>query len=134
MKGRSYIQISNKVFTFMKKMMPMMLVMILIVLGAAFYAYQGVAMQGRIPAAEDSFHAAQDAYFSISKAERDSAATGSQLNAQLVEIKNYPSALLELKLVGVGKILTGIFLILLAILMALVMMPVRLGQLIRKNR
>lgn len=90
-------------------------------------------MHAQVPGEETKFHSAQDAYFSINKAERDSAATNSALNAQLVEIKNYPSTLLELKLVGVGKILTGILFILLAILMALVMMPVRLGMIIRKS-
>ncbi len=46
---------------------------------------------------------------------------------------NYPSELLRLKLVGIGKILTGIFILLLEILMALVMMPMRLGKIIKQK-
>ena len=38
-----------------------------------------------------------------------------------------------LKLVGVGKILTGIFILLLGILLALIMMPVRLAAMIGKK-
>ncbi len=117
----------------MKKLMPMMAIMIVIILVGAVYAYQGVVMHNKVPTEELKFHALQSTYFSISKAERDSATTDSELNFQLVEIKNYPSTLLELKLVGIGKILAGIFLVLLAILMALVMMPIRLSQLIKKG-
>lgn len=120
--------------TFMdKKAMPMMAVMVAIVLGGFWFVWQGVSMQNKIAGEETKFHALQGEYFSLSKAQRDAAPTNSDLNAQLVEIKNYPSSLLELKLVGVGKILTGIFLILLGILMALMMMPIRLGQIIRKH-
>ncbi len=117
----------------MKKLMPMMAIMIVIVLVGAVYAYQGVVMHNKVATEESKFHALQSTYFSISKADRDSATTDSELNSQLVEIKNYPSTLLELKLVGIGKILAGIFLVLLAILMALVMMPIRLAQLIKKG-
>lgn len=58
------------------------------------------------------------------------AATDSALNKNLVQIQNYPSELLRLKLVGVGKILTGIFMLLFGIMIALVMMPIRLGKVI----
>jgi len=41
---------------------------------------------------------------------------------------------MELKLLGVGKILTGIYVLLFGILIALVMMPVRLGNIIKKKK
>ena len=41
------------------------------------------------------------------------------------------STLLELKLVGVGNILTGIYALLFGILIALVMMPMKLGKIIK---
>lgn len=114
------------------KLMPLLLIMIILVLGGVWFAWQGVSMHTQVAIEEDTFHALQDSYFSISKAERDAAATGSELNANLVEIVNYPSSLLFLKLVGIGKILTGIFLVLFAILIALIMMPIRLKEAIRE--
>ena len=77
------------------------------------------------------FHALQENYWSIDKTTRDAAVSGSSLNSDLVDIQNYPSELLRLKLVGVGRILTGIYVLLLGILIALIMMPVRLGKIIK---
>lgn len=54
--------------------------------------------------------------------------TASGLNQQLATIHKYPSTLLWLKLGGIGHILVGIFLALAAIIRALSLMPVRLGQ------
>lgn len=118
----------------MKKMMPMKIVMLIIVVLAAAYALKGIKMHKQVTGEEAKFHAVQTAYFSQAKSVRDSAATDSALNSQLVEIVNYPSELLRLKLVGVGNILVGIFLLLLAILMALMVMPVRLAGMINKKK
>ncbi len=107
--------------------------MLLIVLGSAVYAVKGVKMHKQVDVEEAAFHELQDSYFSQAKSIRDSAATDSDLNADLVTLQQTPSELLRLKLVGVGKILSGIYLLLLAILMALVMMPVRLGVLLKKK-
>ncbi|MFB6181913.1 MAG: hypothetical protein ABEJ24_03375 [Candidatus Magasanikbacteria bacterium] len=90
-------------------------------------------MHQKVQTEEAKFHQLLDEYFSLEKSKRDSAATDSELNQKLVKIKQYPSKLLELKLVGVGKILTGIFILLFSILMALVMMPKRLSKIIEKN-
>lgn len=106
--------------------------MAVLVVAAFVFAGQGVAMHERVTTEEATFHALQTEYFTLSKAEREAAATGSELNAKLVQIQNYPSELLRLKLVGVGKILTGIFILLLGILVALVMMPVRLAKMLKK--
>ncbi len=102
--------------------------MMILMLIALFFAGQGVYMHHKVAIEEATFHALQQDYFILSKAEREAAPTGSELNQRLVEIQNYPSTLLELKLVGVGKILTGIFVLLFGILIALIMMPVRLGN------
>lgn len=117
----------------MRKNMPMMLVMLIIIIVAFTYAIQGIQMHNTVAVEEARFHALQDQYFTISKAQRDAAATGSDLNKQLVEISNFPSELLRLKLVGVGKILTGIFALLLGILLALIMMPIRLGKTMKEH-
>lgn len=61
------------------------------------------------------------------------ATTGAELNQKSVQIQNYPSELLRLKLVGVGKILTGILTSLLAIVFLLFMMPIRLAKLMKGN-
>ena len=55
------------------------------------------------------------------------------LNAQLATIHQWPSTLLWLKLGGIAHILTGIFVVLAAIVRALSMMPVRLGSLMQEN-
>ena len=115
-----------------KKMMPMVMMM-LIMLISLFFLVQGVSMQGQVPGEEAKFHALQEQYYSQSKAVRDGAATGSELNKQLVQIQQYPSSLLELKLVGVGQILTGIYALLFGILIALIMMPKRLGSIINQK-
>jgi len=111
-----------------------MVMMMVLVLVALFFAGQGVLMHSQVSTEEVAFHKLQGEYFILAKTERESAATGSELNQKLVEIQNYPSELLMLKLVGVGKILTGIFVLLFGILIALVMMPKRLAQVISSSR
>ena len=71
----------------------------------------------------------QEGYYSL-----DDCISYALENNQQVEIANYPSELLRLKLVGVGKILTGIYILLFAILMALIMMPIRLGKIIKGKK
>lgn len=115
----------------MKK--PLILMMILMLV-ALFFAGQGVMMHTKVATEEAKFHTLQNEYFTLAKAERESAVTGSELNQKLVKIQNYPSTLLELKLIGVGKILTGIFVLLLGILIALIMMPKRLAGVIEETR
>lgn len=91
-------------------------------------------MHYQVGVEEAKFHTLQSEYFLLAKSERDAAAEGSELNKKLVQIQQYPSTLLELKLVGVGKILTGIFVLLFGILIALIMMPIRLGGIIRQGQ
>ncbi len=110
---------------------PLMIVMLVLIVASAWYAYQGVSMHTQVVAEEANYHALQAEYFSQSKAVRDGAATDSEMSQDLVRLQQYPSELMQLKLVGVGKILTGIFIMLFAILMALMMMPVRLGRIIK---
>jgi len=114
---------------------PMMIVMVMgiIMILSLLFTIQGVNMHKQVPIEEEKFHELQKAYYTLSKSERDSAETGSDLNVQLVQLKQFPSTLLELKLVGVGKILTGIYILLFGILVALVMMPVRLGMIINQQ-
>ncbi|MBI4050300.1 MAG: hypothetical protein HY398_02525 [Candidatus Doudnabacteria bacterium] len=115
----------------MKQMMPMMILMSVIVIVAFGYAFSGISMHRQVAVEETKFHQLQNSYFSQSKAIRDGAETNSVLNKDLVQIQNFPSELLRLKLVGVGKILTGIFVLLFGILVALVAMPMRLGKIIK---
>ena len=110
-----------------------MVVMATLIIVSIVFAVQGVMMHNKVNTEEAAFHAKQAAYFNQAKSVRDSAETGSALNQQLVEIQQTPSELLKLKLVGVGKILTGIFILLLGILIALMIMPVRLGAIIKKK-
>jgi len=115
----------------MKKMIPMMMVMMVIVVAAIVYVGQGVDRQNQVEGAEAAFHSLQTDYIvNNTKVERDTAVAGSDLAQQQAVLANTPSHLLELKLVGIGKILTGIALLLGGILMALVTMPVRLGRIV----
>ena len=59
--------------------------------------------------------------------------TSAALNAQLATIHSWPSTLLWLKLGGIAHILTGIFVVLAAIVRALSMMPIRLGSLMQET-
>lgn len=106
----------------------------ILMIAAIIFTGQGVAMHRQVNVEEQKFHELQSVYFIQSKEVRDAAETGSELNSQLVQIQNYPSELLRLKLVGIGNILTGIFILLFGILVALIMMPKRLGKIIRENR
>lgn len=118
----------------MKSMIVPLLVLAALVIASISFARDGVGLQGQVAGEEAKFHALQNDYFSQSKQVRDAAETGSALNQQLAQIQNYPSELLRLKLVGVGKILTGIYFTLLAIAFLLFMMPFRLGKLIKESR
>jgi len=110
-----------------------MIVMGVLIVSAAFFAGNGIIMHNEVPEREARLHEVQDQYFNTPKAERDSAPRGSKLNAQLVEIQQTPSQLLELKLIGIGRILAGIFILLLAILIALMAMPTRLKMVIENT-
>lgn len=113
-------------------MMPMKVLMLIVIIAAIFFAAQGIHMHKEVPAAEAEYHEVLESYFSENKAVRDSAPVGSTLLDDLVEIQQTPSTLMELKLLGLGKILTGIFFMLFAILIALMAMPVRLKAAIKK--
>lgn len=109
-------------------------VMAILMIVSLVFLVQGVNMHTQVTSEEARFHALNTDYWSIEKSERDAAPSGSALNDKLVEIKNFPSDLLRLKLVGVGKILTGIYVLLFGILIALIMMPVRLGQIMKGKK
>ncbi|NCS98729.1 hypothetical protein GW764_00935 [Candidatus Parcubacteria bacterium] len=117
-----------------KTMMLPMIMLLILVLSALSFAWQGIGMHNQVPREESKLHALQNEYFTLSKSERESAPTGSELNQKLVQIQNYPSSLMELKLIGVGKILTGILAALLAIVFLLFMMPIRLAKLMKENK
>jgi hypothetical protein len=72
----------------------------------------------------------QEQYWDVAKTDRDAAKAGSTLALQLVEIQKFPAKLMTLKLVGIGSLLAGIFLMLFGILKALTMMPIRLAGVI----
>jgi hypothetical protein len=112
----------------------LMAVFLLLMVVSLVFAVKGVSMHKQVASEEAAFHALQDEYFSLDKATRDGAEADSTLSDQLVEIKNYPSELMELKLVGVGKILTGIYVLLFAILIALIVMPIRLSEMMKKKK
>lgn len=117
----------------MKQMMLPILILLILVVVSVVYVLQGRAMHQEVLVEEVKFHSLQESYFLQSKAVRDTAETNSQLNQDLVAIKNYPSSLMQLKLLGLGQILTGIFVSLLAIVFLLFMMPVRLAKLLKKE-
>lgn len=112
--------------------MPLIFIMLILVVSATYFAYQGFAMHQQVAVEEQAFHDLQAEYFILSKTERESAVTGSELNQKLVKIVNAPSSLMHLKLVGVGRILVGIFILLFGILIALVSMPIRMVALMKK--
>ncbi len=113
-------------------MMPILMVVMIIVIASIVYLAQGVRMHSQVVIEEAKFHALQADYWILSKAEREAAVTGSELNQQLVQLQQYPSQLMELKLVGVGKILTGIYALLFVIGIFLFMMPFRISGILRE--
>jgi len=115
----------------MKQMMVPMLILLTLTIASIVFVLQGTGMHSQVITEEVKFNQLQESYFLQSKAVRDAAETNSQLNQDLARIQQYPSQLMLLKLVGLGKILTGIFLTLLAVMFLLFMMPVRLGKLMK---
>jgi amino acid transporter len=111
-----------------KKNIPTLILLIILIAGGLFFVAQGMIMHMNVADQDAALQQVQNAYFNVSKQERDNAPTGTVLNQQLVDIKNAPISLDSLKLVGLGKILTGIFLILLAILIAIITAPQRLAN------
>lgn len=111
---------------------PLMMMMLLIILISLNFLIWGNWMHTDVTKVEAEFHALQEQYWNLDKATRDAAPSNSELANQLVQIKNTPSDLLRLKLVGVGRILTGIYVLLFGILIALIVMPVRLSQMMKK--
>jgi hypothetical protein len=116
----------------MRSMMMPIVILLILVITSAVFAWRGIGMHSQVSVEEAKFHTLQQEYFIMSKVEREAALTGSELNQKLVHIQNYPSELLRLKLVGVGKILTGIYLSLIAIVFLLFMMPIRLAKLMKE--
>ena len=112
----------------------MMLAMLILVIVAVLFVGQGIAMHAAVPRAEAQFHSELESYYSQSKSVRDAAPTDSELANQFVRIQKAPSMLMEMKLVGVGKMLSGIALLLLAILLALMRMPMRLSMIMKSKK
>jgi len=116
------------------KPQPLMMLMMLIMITAIVYAVIGNVMHAQVTNLENEFHASQEQYWNIDKATRDSAPANSALTNQLAELQQTPSNLIRLKLIGVGRILTGIFVLLFGILIALIVMPVRLAKFIKGKK
>ena len=117
----------------MLRIIPVMVAMVAMIMMLGVYvAATGVMMQAKVPVVEAQFHGLLDSYYANAKEVRDSAPSESQLTRDLAEINKFPSRLLELKLVGIGRILGGIFLLLFGILGALVMMPFRVRKVLRQ--
>ena len=112
----------------MKQMMPILMLVMIVTIVSFVYLFQGIGMHQQVAVEEQKFNDLQAEYWIQSKADRDAAPAGSELNQQLVRLQQYPSQLLFLKLVGLGKILTGIFASLFVIGIFLFMMPIRLAQ------
>lgn len=110
-----------------------MIVMMVIIVVSLIYAIMGIGMHAQVVKEEAKFHFLQDKYWNVDKTTRDAAPANSALTSQLVDIKNFPSDLTRLKLVGVGRILIGIYVLLFGILIALMMMPKRLGDIIKRR-
>lgn len=116
-----------------KQMMVPMFILMVLTIASIVFVLQGTGMHSQVRIEEVKFNQLQESYFLQSKAVRDAAETNSQLNQDLARIQQYPSQLMQLKLVGLGKILTGIFLSLLAIVFILFMMPIRLAKMLKKE-
>ena len=70
----------------------------------------------------------------LPKAQLDTAPVGSEISNLKIEVAKFPPKLMTFKLVGMGNILTGIFILLFVIIQALKMMPIRLAGVIQKKR
>ncbi|NCN39779.1 MAG: hypothetical protein GW775_01720 [Candidatus Magasanikbacteria bacterium] len=109
----------------------MVTIMVVVIIFGGIFVLQGMDLHKKVVREEMQFHELQTQYYSIEKQVRDEAPTNSMLTKQLTMIQNYPSSLMSMKLIGVGKILTGICIVLIGILFALLLMPLRLYMMIQ---
>jgi hypothetical protein len=79
----------------------------------------------------NQFQPLLEEYWTVDKATRDAAASGSELNQKLAQIQQFPPKLMTLKLVGIGSVLVGIWLALFVIARRIGMLPVRLASIIK---
>lgn len=112
-----------------KELIPIKLVMLLLLLLGFFYAFRGMTMHSQFAVEnamlEDMFVAYADEMLG------DDAASGDWFtNDRLLLLQQ--SLLVGTKLVSIGQLLTGIFFILVAILMVLLIMPMRVEKLMKK--
>lgn len=104
----------------------------LLMVGAAFAAVGYLLVGAALFLELTQFHPLLDAFFAEQTAHSVAGggadrAGDAVLNNQLAEINKFPSLLLWLKLGGVAHILVGIFVVLVAIVRTLMMVPARLG-------
>jgi hypothetical protein len=110
---------------------------VMLMIGALFAAVGYLLVGSALFFELTQFHPLLDEFFATqtnhSLAGGGPERTSAALNAQLATIHQWPSTLLWLKLGGIAHILTGIFVVLAAIVRALSMMPVRLGSLMQET-
>lgn len=80
-------------------------------------------MHGRASVEQAKFHELQTEYYSVALEDREAAGSNSPLSQKLVTIQNYPSELQRLEMVGIGRMLTGIFVLLFGVMVVLVVRP-----------
>jgi hypothetical protein len=71
-------------------------------------------------------------YWTVDKATRDAAKSGSDLANKLSQIQQFPPKLMLFKLVGIGSILVGIWLALFVIARRMGMLPMRLASILKR--
>lgn len=106
-----------------------------IVLAGVLFLVIGIAFQITAFTLEfTKFTPLLDKLAGLPKSVADEAPVGSEISQWKIDAAKFPAKLMTLKLVGVGSILTGIFLILFVITQALRIMPIRLGKVIKESR
>lgn len=108
--------------------------LVIIVLGSMVFAWEGVILHERAHKQEARFRTLQQEYFSVPLAEREAAPVGSSLHKKRVAIEQYPAFLEHVQLLGIGKFLTALYFLLFAVLMMLLLAPVRIMQLMETRR
>lgn len=107
----------------MKKSPVKLTLVILALVTAVYLVGSGMTMHARVTRLQESYNQLQYAYYSQPQSVRDAAVANSALAEQRAMIEQYPSVLQQLEVGGNGKILAGIFVLLLGIFLGLFLLP-----------
>jgi len=105
-----------------------------LLMASAAFIWQGVVMHSELEGERVAYEETQASYYSVAKEIRDRAPADSPLSAQYAQIMHYPTKIQAKSAVGTGKLLTGIYFMLVTVLVTFMMMLGYVKNLTKENK